>query len=65
VERGARLEPCLNAVESTGQLVSLGVTSAAFAIVSGSIVVVDNVVYWLEKQGNCQREKPSDEAKPA
>ena len=32
-----------------------GVTAAASAVVSGSIVVVGNVVYWLEKQGRCTR----------
>jgi hypothetical protein len=37
-------------------LVAVGATAAASAIVSGSIVVVGNVVYWLEKQGRCQRE---------
>ena len=30
-----------------------GITAAASAVVSGSIVVVGNVVYWLEKQGRC------------
>ena len=37
-------------------LVAVGATAAASAVVSGSIVVVGNVVYWLEKQGRCQRE---------
>ena len=32
-----------------------GVTAAASAVVSGSIVVVGNVVYWLEKQERCAR----------
>lgn len=30
-------------------------TAAASAVVSGSIVVVGNVVYWFEKQGQCNR----------
>ena len=34
-------------------LVALGAVSAASAIVSGSIVVAGNVVYWFEKQGQC------------
>jgi len=34
-------------------LVALGAVAAASAIVSGSIVVVGNVVYWLQKQGKC------------
>lgn len=32
-----------------------GVVSAASAVVSGSIVVIGKVVYWLENQINCQR----------
>lgn len=34
-------------------LAAFGVIAAASAVVSGSIVVVGNVVYWLEKQGKC------------
>lgn len=34
-------------------LVGLGAVSAASAIVSGSIVVAGNLVYWFEKQGQC------------
>lgn len=31
------------------------VVAAASAAVSGSIAVVGNVVYWLERQGQCFR----------
>ena len=34
-------------------LVAAGVVSAATAVVSGSVVVAGNVVYWLEKKGQC------------
>ncbi|HEX3141856.1 MAG TPA: hypothetical protein VHQ87_17505 [Rhizobacter sp.] len=34
-------------------LVSYGVVAVASAVVSGSIAVVGNVVYWLERQGQC------------
>lgn len=34
-------------------LVTFGAVTAATAIVSGSIVIVGNVVYWLEEQGRC------------
>ena len=34
-------------------LVTAGVVTAASAVVSGSIAVVGNVVYWFEKQGRC------------
>ena len=30
-------------------------TVATSAVISGSIVVVGNVVYWFEKQGRCKR----------
>jgi hypothetical protein len=35
-------------------LVGAGVVAAASAVVSGSIAVVGNVVYWLEQQGQCR-----------
>ena len=34
-------------------LVAIGAVAAATAVVSGSIVLVGNVVYWLERQGKC------------
>lgn len=36
-------------------LVGAGVVVAASAVVSGSIAVVGNVVYWIERQGKCNR----------
>jgi len=36
-------------------LAAAGATAAASAVVSGSITIVGNVVYWLEKQGRCQK----------
>lgn len=42
--------------ECAAVLVLFGATAAASAVVSGSIVVVGNVVYWFEKQGSCNRE---------
>ena len=36
-------------------LVLAGATTAVSAVVSGSIAVVGNAVYWLERQGRCQR----------
>jgi hypothetical protein len=32
-----------------------GVTAAASTVISGTIAVAGNVVYWLERQGNCGR----------
>ena len=34
-------------------LVGIGAVAAASAVVSGSVVVLGNTVYWLETQGNC------------
>lgn len=34
-------------------IIALLVPSVASAVVSGSIVIVGNIVYWLEKQGKC------------
>ncbi len=36
-------------------LAAMGVVTAASVVVSGSIAIVGNVVYWLERQGRCQR----------
>lgn len=36
-----------------GVLVVMGAVSASTAVVSGSVVVVGNAVYWIEKQGRC------------
>ena len=36
-------------------LVGAGLVTAASAVVSGSIAVVGNVVYWIERQGRCVR----------
>ena len=38
-------------------LVLAGVVSAATFVISGSIAVVGDVVYWLEAQGQCQRRR--------
>ncbi len=36
-------------------LVAFGAVTAASAVVSGSIVVAGNAVYWFEKRGRCER----------
>ncbi len=35
-------------------LAAAGVVTAASLVVSGSIALVGNVVYWIERQGNCK-----------
>lgn len=44
---GCRGDACI------GALVVMGVVSASTAVVSGSVVVAGNVVYWIEHQGRC------------
>jgi len=41
--------------ECSALLATLGVVSAATLVVSGSLAVVGNVVYWLEHEANCRR----------
>jgi hypothetical protein len=36
-------------------LVTTGAVTAATAVVSGSIALVGNVAYWIERQGRCSR----------
>ncbi|MDP2824860.1 MAG: hypothetical protein Q8O52_19530 [Sulfuritalea sp.] len=56
---GCRDEGCV-----TG-LVFAGAVSAASAVITGSVVVVGNVVYWLERQGQCRNPTPeSDDPGP-
>lgn len=37
-----------------GSILGVGFISATTAVVSGSIVIVGNVVYWFEKQESCR-----------
>lgn len=34
-------------------LAALGIVAAASAVVSGTIMIAGNVVYWIERQGKC------------
>lgn len=43
-------------------LAAAGFVTAASVVVSGSIAVVGNAVYWLERQGRCPR--PRENASP-
>jgi hypothetical protein len=36
-------------------LAAAGATAAVSTVISGSIAIVGNVVYWLERQGSCRR----------
>ena len=39
-------------------LVAMGAVTVASAVVSGSIVLTGNVVYWFEKRGRCMLQAP-------
>jgi hypothetical protein len=63
--RQMRLEPVeIGQLQRCGQaecgaiLVAVGAVAAASLVISGSIVIVGNVVEWAEKQGRCQRGEP-------
>jgi hypothetical protein len=42
-----------NGEACTAVLLGAGVVTAASVVVSGSIALVGNVVYWFERQGRC------------
>lgn len=50
----ASIQHCANQ-DCVMLLAAAGVTAAASTVISGSIVIVGNVVYWFEKQGLCNR----------
>ena len=58
------LGTCRNA-NCVGILAIAGVVTATTAVISGSIVVAGNTVYWLEKQGRCNRVSNTDALEPA
>lgn len=49
---------CHNNAECASLLALYGLVAAASAVVSGSVAVVGNVVYWVERQGQCNRQTP-------
>ena len=40
-------------------LVAMGAVTAATAVVSGSVALVGNMLYWFERQGQCVRPVPA------
>jgi len=45
--------------ECAAMLAAAGVVTAATAVVSGSIALVGNVIYWFERQGKCAKAAPA------
>lgn len=54
----AALGICHSGPECSAVLATAGVVTAASAVISGSIAIVGNVAYWLERQGQCLRAAP-------
>lgn len=52
--QSANAEASCSSKDCIGQAIGTSVILATTAVVSGSIVVAGNVVYWLEKKRNCQ-----------
>lgn len=50
---------CHTSADCLTWLALVGGVSAASVVVSGSIVIVGNTVYWLEKQGRCLAGPPA------
>lgn len=50
--KGGDLQACF------ASIAAVGVVSASTAVVSGSIVVVNNTLSWLERKGRCGGKKP-------
>jgi hypothetical protein len=57
---GCRDEGCV------AGLVTAGIVSAASAVITGSVVVVENMVSWLERRGQCPNpgNKPENSGPP-
>jgi hypothetical protein len=49
---------CHNNAECVSLLAVYGLVAATSAVVSGSVAVVGNVVYWVERRGQCSRQDP-------
>lgn len=47
-----------NGDECVVLLAATGITAAASLVISGSIAVIGNMVYWLEERGRCVRPNP-------
>lgn len=45
-------------------LASMGIVSAASAVVAGSVAIIGNIIYWAERRGQCPPE-PGGAAAPA
>jgi hypothetical protein len=58
VAQAARLRSC-GGNECAAMMAAAGIVTAASAVVSGSIALVGNGLFWLERQGKCVAEAPA------
>jgi hypothetical protein len=52
------LDSCSNN-DCVAQVLGRAVVTASSTVISGSVAVVGNVGYWLERTANCQRKAPA------
>lgn len=45
-------------------LASMGIISAASAVISGSVAIIGNIAYWAERRGRCPADAPPTVAVP-
>lgn len=57
------LAPCRND-GCLVMLASMGIISAATAVVAGSVAIVGNIAYWVERGGQCPEAAPPPAARP-
>jgi hypothetical protein len=51
---------CYGGRECAALLVAFGAVTMASVVVSGSIVIAGNIVYWFEKRGQCVPPEPGE-----
>jgi hypothetical protein len=64
VAQAGQLRSC-GGNECAAMMAAAGIVTAASAVVSGSIALVGNGLFWLERQGKCAAEPPAAAARPA
>ena len=51
-------------IDLVGEIMSSALLTTASAIVSGSIALTGNTLYWLEKQGDCPKTQEQNKSEP-
>ena len=58
VSEARALDKCSNN-DCVAQVLGRAMVTASSTVISGSVAVVGNVGYWLERTANCQRKAPA------